>query len=61
MQISLLTMSRPSLRTVALPPCLPLYIKDLLKEDADFFMGIFDWLPLMLLRAVCPQKSSFLH
>jgi hypothetical protein len=32
-QVSLVTMSCPSLRTVAPPPCLPLAIKDLLKED----------------------------
>jgi hypothetical protein len=38
LQVSLVTMSHPSLRTVAPPPCLPLYIKDLLKEDA------VDWL-----------------
>jgi hypothetical protein len=30
-------MSHPSLRTVAPPPCLPLDIKELLKEDARFF------------------------
>jgi hypothetical protein len=36
MQVSLVTMSHPSLRTVAPPPCLPLYIKDLLKEDGGF-------------------------
>jgi hypothetical protein len=31
-QVSLVTMSLPSPRTVAPPPCLPLYIKDLLKD-----------------------------
>jgi hypothetical protein len=36
MQVSLVTMSRSSPRTVALPPCLPLYIKVLLKEDGGF-------------------------
>jgi hypothetical protein len=30
-------MSHPSQRTVAPPPCLPLDIKDLLKEDVRFF------------------------
>jgi hypothetical protein len=39
MQVSLVTMSRPSPRTVAPPPCLPLYIKDSLKEDMKFFDG----------------------
>jgi hypothetical protein len=38
-QVSPVTMSRPSLRTVAPPPCLPLDIKDLLKEDERFFDG----------------------
>jgi hypothetical protein len=32
-QVSLVIMSHPSPRTVVPPPCLPLYIKDLLKED----------------------------
>jgi hypothetical protein len=32
-QVSLVTVSHPSLRTVASPPCLPLYIKNLLKEE----------------------------
>jgi hypothetical protein len=35
-QVSLVTMSRPSPRTVAPPPCLPLDIKDLLKEGGGF-------------------------
>jgi hypothetical protein len=35
-QVSLVTMSCPSLRTVALPPCLPLDIKDSLKKDRGF-------------------------
>jgi hypothetical protein len=39
MQVSLLTMSHPSLRTVAPPPCLPLDIKDSLKEDKRIFDG----------------------
>jgi hypothetical protein len=43
MQVSLVTTSRPSLRTVAPPPCLPLDIKDSLKEDSRcFWMGFFD-------------------
>jgi hypothetical protein len=54
MQVSLVTMSRPSLRTVAPPPCLPLDIKDLLKEDGR----LFDWLPLAV---VCLHQSSFLN
>jgi hypothetical protein len=37
MQVSLVIMSHPSPRTVAPPPCLPLDIKELLKEDARFF------------------------
>jgi hypothetical protein len=41
MQISLVTMSRPSPRTVAPSPCLPLYVKDLLKEEERFFDGNF--------------------
>jgi hypothetical protein len=32
-QVSLVTVSWLSPRTVAPPPCLPLYIKDSLKED----------------------------
>jgi hypothetical protein len=36
-------MSRPSLRTAA-PPCLPLDIKDSLKEDARLlFEGVLLW------------------
>jgi hypothetical protein len=38
-QVYLVTMSCPSLRTVAPPPCLPLDIKDWLKEDVRFLMG----------------------
>jgi hypothetical protein len=45
MQVSLVTMSNPSLRTVVPPPCLPLDIKDLLKEVMRFFDGGWiDWL-----------------
>jgi hypothetical protein len=40
MQVSLVTMSHPSPRTVAPPPCLPLYIKDSLKENRDSFMEV---------------------
>jgi hypothetical protein len=40
MQVSLVTMSHPSQRTVAPPPCLPLYIKDSLKENRDSFMEV---------------------
>jgi hypothetical protein len=40
-QVSLVTMSRPSLRTAAPPPCLPLDIKDLLKENMRVFDGGF--------------------
>jgi hypothetical protein len=39
MQVSLVTVSRPSPRTVAPPPCLPLDKKDSLKEDMGFFDG----------------------
>jgi hypothetical protein len=46
-QVSLVTMPYPSLRTVAPPPCLPLCIKDSLKEDygglmTEGLMGL-DW------------------
>jgi hypothetical protein len=41
MQVSLVTRSHPSPRTVALPPCLPLDIKDSLKEYVSFFDGDF--------------------
>jgi hypothetical protein len=67
-QVFLVTLSFPSLRTVAPPPCLLLDIKDSLKEDVSFFdggciegvlMGISDW--LLLLLAVCLHQSSFLH
>jgi hypothetical protein len=37
MQVPFVTMSRPSLRTAAPLPCLPLGIKDSLKEDARLF------------------------
>jgi hypothetical protein len=40
MQVSLVTMSHPSQRTVALPPCLPLDITDFL-EDKRFWMRVF--------------------
>jgi hypothetical protein len=42
MQVSLVTMSHPSPRTVAPPPCLPLDIKDVLKKDRRFFDGGID-------------------
>jgi hypothetical protein len=48
-QVSLVTVSSPSLRTVAPPPCLPLDIKDSLKGFFDgelmegFLMGLVDW------------------
>jgi hypothetical protein len=44
-------------RTVAPPPCLPLDIKDSMKEDERFFMGDFDWL-MMLLAVVSPPEQS---
>jgi hypothetical protein len=34
-------MSLPSLRVVPLPPCLPLGIKDSLKEDVKLFVFAF--------------------
>jgi hypothetical protein len=40
-QVSLVTMLHPSLTTVAPPPCLPLDIKDWLKEDVKLFDGGF--------------------
>jgi hypothetical protein len=43
MQVPLVTMSHPSPRTIAPPPCLPLDIKDSLREDfligGGFWMG----------------------
>jgi hypothetical protein len=42
MQVSLVTVSHPSLSTAAPPPPLPLDIKDWLKEDGKFFDGGFD-------------------
>jgi hypothetical protein len=41
MQVSLVSVSLPSPRTVAAPPCLPLDIKDSLKEDRRLFDGRF--------------------
>jgi hypothetical protein len=41
MQVSLVTMSGPSPRSVAPSPCLPLDIKDSLKEDKRFLDGDF--------------------
>jgi hypothetical protein len=42
-QVSLVTMSHPSQRTVAPPPCLPLDIKDSLRRMRVFLMaGFFD-------------------
>jgi hypothetical protein len=61
MQVSLVTVSHPSLRTVAAPPCLPLDIKDLLKEDMRFLMGDFDWLPLPLVVVSPPEQLSALR
>jgi hypothetical protein len=40
-QVSPVTISCHSLRTAAPPPCLPLEIKDSLKEDTRFFDGEF--------------------
>jgi hypothetical protein len=37
-QVSLVTVSHPSLRTVVPPPCLPLDIKDSLKEDGRWIL-----------------------
>jgi hypothetical protein len=51
-------MSHPSLRTVAPPPCLPLDIKDSLKEDVRLLMGDFDWLPLTLAVGSAPEQLS---
>jgi hypothetical protein len=38
-KVSIVTISRPFLRTVAPFPCLPLDIEHLLKEDERFFDG----------------------
>jgi hypothetical protein len=43
MQVSLVTMSCLSPRTVAPPPCLPLDIKDLLKEVFLMEDGLIGW------------------
>jgi hypothetical protein len=71
-QVSLVTMSHPSQRIVAPPPCLPLDIKDLLKEDVrfldegDFLMGGF-WLKGTCKRGVdgsgwqLTRNSASLH
>jgi hypothetical protein len=50
-QVSPVTVSHPSLRIVAPPPCFPLDIKDSLKEDTRSFdgMGDFDWLAVSCL------------
>jgi hypothetical protein len=61
MQVSLVTMSCSSPRTVTPPCCFLLDIKDSLKEDTRFFLiGNFDWLPLTL-AVVYLHQSSFLH
>jgi hypothetical protein len=63
MQVSLVTMSCPSPRTVTPPLCwilYPLDIKDWLKEDTDFLKGDFDWLPVPLpLAGVSPPEQFF--
>jgi hypothetical protein len=56
-QVSLVTMSCPSQRTVAPPPCLLLDIKDLLKEDAR----LFDWLPLTLATRAAFCTENYIH
>jgi hypothetical protein len=43
MQISLVTMSRPSPRTVAPSPCLPLDIKTCRRRMQVFLVFLFDW------------------
>jgi hypothetical protein len=58
-QVSLVPMSRPSPRAVAKPPCLPLDIKDLLKENMGFLMGDFNWLTLAGVSP--PQQLSALR
>jgi hypothetical protein len=64
-QVSLVTMSHPSLRTVALPPCLPLDIKDSLKEDRGFCLAGCGMLMRLLLSAGCcvfpPEQLSALR
>jgi hypothetical protein len=67
-QVSPVTMSSPSLRTVAPPPCLPMYVKDSLKKEGGIGRGLIDWLAgcrllvrLPLLAVVCLHQSSFLH
>jgi hypothetical protein len=44
MEVSLVTVSCPSPRTAALPPCLPTDIKDLLKKDIRFLDGRGFWM-----------------
>jgi hypothetical protein len=54
-EVSLVTMSHPSPRTVAPPHCLSLYIKDLLKEDEGSIGGWIDWL------AACKRRKLLLR
>jgi hypothetical protein len=49
-QVSVVTMSHPSLKTVAKPPCLPLGIKDSLKEDTGEML-------MLLMAGVCLSAS----
>jgi hypothetical protein len=58
MQVSLVTMSHPSPRTVAPPSCLPLDIKDWLEEDRscfdrDFLFACCSLLVRLPLRLLC--------
>jgi hypothetical protein len=56
-QVSPVTMSRPSPRTTA-PPCLPLGIKDSLKEDARLlFWGLFAFALRLLLFGFLMGKA----
>jgi hypothetical protein len=49
-QVPLVTMSCPSPRTIAPPPCLPLGIKDSLKEDIGEML-------MLLMAGVCLPAS----
>jgi hypothetical protein len=58
-QVSLVTVSCPSPRTVAPPPCFTTGYKRLTEGGREaFLMGAFDWLALMLtLSGVSPPEQ----
>jgi hypothetical protein len=65
-KVSLVTISYPSLRIVAPPPCLPLFIKDSLKDKRflmeGFLMGIligYCWLYVSSRAAFCTENFIY--